>query len=205
MSWQFSLQSRRASPVSVLGSSQFGFGGVVFQPLNTSGLVMRHFPEVGEAVKQTALNSSDWTLECLGDLLVTQSFAEPEHQCLTLPIGKLGDSRPQTCLPLVHFQMAHRRYFAPPLFLPPLGYDPQTALPRRSAPPLATFQIQQDPIQPCENLTPSGKSVGLARQYQKGLLRQIVRIPRIAGQYQGGTVNPLEILLGYLIYVNSHK
>jgi hypothetical protein len=39
-------------------------------------------------------------------------------------------------------------------------------------------------------------SVDLSCQDKKGLLRQVIGIPRIAGHHQGGAMNPHKILLG---------
>src|SRR5687767_9105494 len=55
-------------------------------------LTVQNPPQGGQAVKNPALDRAQRTLQNFGDLLVSQSFAEPQDQRLPLPFGKQSDA-----------------------------------------------------------------------------------------------------------------
>ncbi len=187
-----------------LGGAQLFFVGALLEPNNGVGFALHHLAQVGQTVKESALDGTDGAIECVSDLVVAESFAESQHKCLPLAVGEPRDSRPETLLPLVDFQVARRGDFESAVILPPFGDDFQAMLPGRSLSPFPPFEVEQDSVKPGEDTTAAGEAVGLPGEHEEGLLRQIVGVPRVAGQDQGRPVNPLEVLFADLIYVDRH-
>jgi hypothetical protein len=144
-------------------------------------------------MKDARFDGTHGTTEYRCDFFVSQSLAETEYQRLSLPIGQLSDIRPQAAAPLGRVQAFIGGRFT--------GSDARRRLEvlelaamRSGAASLASFEIQQNSVQPRIDGTLSAEFLPRVSVDQECFLSQVVRIPGIAGQNQCRTMDAREVL-----------
>ena len=126
--------------------------------------------------------------------VILKLFAEPQYECLPLAIGEFGDVCPEALFPLLCFQSGRGCGTASAGRIAVLAEYLQPVVPPVALPAALAFDIQKDSVEPGVDLAVTAELRLFGGNHEKGFLGQIVRIPRVATEYERSPVNARKVL-----------